>query len=148
VLERGPFVIAAVVDESSSTAPLTLNGTFIDLFSSELPVMKQKVIKPGTQGYLFDIDKIRNRQKPQVLATAARVSDEVIANGQFTFVAKSPAKTSNVMRIMLPAKPRNITAQISSHALTLTKRDWDESSQTLLLGFENYSEGVEVKITW
>jgi hypothetical protein len=148
VLERGPFVIAAVLDESTSTTPLTLNGSFIDLFSPALPVVKQKVLNPGTQGYLYDLSKIKDRQKPRVLATAARVSDENITGKQYVFTAKSPAKTNNVMRILLPVKPSEITARKGVEALKLTSQQWDEESHTLLLAFENYSEGVNVKIAW
>jgi hypothetical protein len=148
VLERGPFVIAAVLEESNSTAPLTLNGSFIDLFSPALPVVKQKVLNPGTQGYLYDLSKIKDRQKPQVLATAARVSDENITGKQYVFTAKSPAKTNNVMRILLPVKPSEITARTGVEALKFTSQQWDEESHTLLLAFENYSEGVNVKIAW
>jgi len=148
VLERGPFVIAAVLDESQSKEPLTLDGTFIDLFNPELPVLNQKVIQPGTQAYLFDVSKTENKNKPQVLAAAARITDEVAGRSLYTFIAKSPAKTNNMMRILLSAKPTKITAKTGGKDLSITKNDWDEKSKTLLLGFENYSEGVEVNISW
>jgi hypothetical protein len=41
-LERGPYIIAAVMDESTSNEPLTLKGIFIDLFDPTLPVLKEK----------------------------------------------------------------------------------------------------------
>lgn len=148
VLERGPFVIAAVLDESQSKSPVTLTGTFIDLFDPALPVLNTKTIKPNTQAYLFDVNKTENKGKPQVLAAAARVTDEVSTKKSYQFLAKSPSKTNNIMRILLTGKPTKVTASSSGKELSLTKNDWNENSKTLLLGFENFSEGVQVNISW
>ncbi|MDQ0637688.1 hypothetical protein QF042_001253 [Pedobacter sp. W3I1] len=147
VLNRGPFVIAAVVDESPSKEPLKLSGSYIDLFNPELPILNQKVIDPKTQAYLFDLNKIENKNKPQVLAAASRVTGEIIDQNGYSFIAKSPANTNNIMRILLPAKPVAITAKTNGKNLVLSKNEWDNQSKTLLLGFENYSEGVTVNIS-
>lgn len=53
LLERGPYTIAAVLDESVSDAPMELLGVYIDLFDKDLPVLTHKVIRPGEQGYLI-----------------------------------------------------------------------------------------------
>lgn len=148
VLERGPFVIAAVLDESPSKEPLALNGSFIDLFDPELPILNQKIIQPGTQSYLFDITKVENKNKPQVLAAASRVTDEIVTKNNYQFIAKSPANTNNMMRILLSSKPIKVTAKTGDKELLITNNDWDEKSKTLLLGFQNYSEGVTVNINW
>ncbi|MCZ4245516.1 hypothetical protein [Pedobacter punctiformis] len=145
VLERGPFTIAVVLNEIKDE-PMILNGQFIDLFDPALPVLEQKTIQPGTQAYLYDINKAENKGKPQVLASASRVTNEVVGKKQYSFIAKSPAKTNNMMRILLPVKPSGITAKTKGQNLSLTQNVWDEKSKTLLLGFENYSEGVEVSI--
>jgi len=53
------------------------------------------------------------------------------------------------MRILLPGKPKSVSAlQTMAGKLELQKNEWDENSKTLLLGFENYSEGVQVNIGW
>ncbi|WP_316804062.1 hypothetical protein [Pedobacter nototheniae] len=145
VLARGPFTIAAVLNEVTEE-PLTLNGLFIDLFDPTLPVLTQKIIQPGTQAYLYDINKAENKTKAQVLAAASRVTNEMVTKKQYSFIAKSPAKTNNVMRILLTSKPGVITAKTGGRNLPLIQNVWDEKSKTLLLGFENYSEGVEVNI--
>ena len=45
-------------------------------------------------------------------------------------------------------KPKEVTAGTNGKQLPLTKNEWDEKSKTLLLGFENFSEGVNVNISW
>ena len=84
----------------------------------------------------------------RVLAAAARVYDEKLGAKQYSFVVKSPAKTVNVMRILLPAKPSSVKAEKGGAEISLAKNSWDALSKTLLLEFDNYSEGVHVSITW
>ena len=143
-LERGPYTLAAVVDENAvSSEPLQLNGNYIDLFDPKLPCLKQKTVNPGEQAFLFDINAVKKRNRPQVLASASRQSDESIGKRTYSFIAKSPAETDNVMRILLPKSPKGIT--VSSNQFT---SEWDERTHTLLLQFENNPEGVHIKIEW
>ncbi|MBC7416554.1 MAG: hypothetical protein H7325_00170 [Pedobacter sp.] len=148
VLNRGPFVIAAVIDEAIDKKPLTLNGSFIDLFDPNLPILNKKIIPIGNQGYLYDLDKVGNKQKPQTLATAARITNEEVGTSSYSFVAKSPSNTNNVMRILLPKQPKDITLELNGQPLRIDKNEWDPKSKTLLLSFENYSEGVKTMIKW
>lgn len=149
LLERGPYVIAAVLNENPVTNPLTINGPVIDLFDPNLPVLNKKIIAPGTQGFLYDLNKIEDKSKPMVLAAAARVYSEVVKGNNYSFTAISPSNTINVMRIVLPSKPTSVTAALTSKEnITLTKNQWDENTNTLLIGFENFSEGVMVDIHW
>ena len=143
-LERGPYTLAAVVDEDAvSSEPLQLNGSYIDLFDPKLPCLKQKTVNPGEQAFLFNIHAVSQKNRPQVLASASRQSDEVIGKRTYSFIAKSPAETDNVMRILLPKKPKDI--KVSANQFT---SEWDADTHTLLLQFENNPEGVQVNIEW
>lgn len=143
-LERGNYVLASVVDEHAvSDKPLILKGQFIDLYTSTLPVVTKKTIRPGEQAFLFDLSRIKDKNRPQVLAAASRQYDEHATSNSYSFVSKSPKNTTNVMRILLPKAPAKvlINADKSSYK-------WDKRSKTLLVGFENNPEGVEVNINW
>ncbi|MBR5194499.1 MAG: hypothetical protein IKW37_08935 [Bacteroidaceae bacterium] len=143
-LERGPYVLASVVDESDiSKDPLILKGNYIDLFEPNLPVLNQKVVNPDEQAFLFNIDAVKNKKKPQVLASASRQYDEQTGKRSYSFIAKSPAETDNVMRILLPKQPKNV--KVSAQTFT---SEWDKATHTLLLQFENNPEGVQVNIEW
>lgn len=76
LLERGSYTIAAVLDESVSDAPMELSGVYIDLFDKDLPVLTHKVIRPGEQGYLYNVKRISGRAKAKVLCGASRIYDE------------------------------------------------------------------------
>ena len=136
-------MLASVVDENAvSNDPLVLNGSYIDLFDPTLPCLTQKTIKPGEQAFLFNIDAVQKKNRPQVLASASRQYEEQIGKKSFSFIAKSPIDTDNVMRILLPREPKQVKVSVPS------KSEWDSSTRTLLLGFENNPDGVKVDINW
>ena len=142
-LERGPYVMASVLDEGAvSNEPLVLKGGYIDLFDPTLPVLKQKEVQPGQQAFLFDINTVKEKKNPQVLAAASRQYDEARTGNIYSFVAKSPAETNNVMRALLPRKPKQVQVSVPC------QHQWDEDTHTLLLQFENLPEGVKVEIDW
>lgn len=143
-LERGNYVLASVVDENIvSNKPLVLNGQFIDLYTNTLPVVTQKTVNPGEQAFLYDLSRIKDKNHPQVIAAASRQYSEHITANSYSFVSKSPKNTTNVMRILLPKAP----AKVRINAAKASYK-WDKHSKTLLVGFENNPDGVEVSIAW
>ncbi|MES2458293.1 MAG: hypothetical protein V4594_22235 [Bacteroidota bacterium] len=146
---RGAYDIVSVIDEQEDKKPYTLKGILIDLFDPALPVLKEKVIYPGEQGFLLDIDRIKDKKKPQVLASACRIYEEVREDRSYGFVCKSPANTENSMRILLPAQPKEM--MVTDHngsVLTAVKSSWDPESKTCLMYFGNSPDGVKVKLSW
>lgn len=144
-LERGPYDLVAVMDESVSDEPVRLEGRRIDLYDPELPVCRECVIRPGEQGLYLNLDRVKHPRKAQVLAAACRTYDEQHGKRSFAFVAKSPVNTTNVMRILLPEAPKEI---LVGEKAVATDGCWDEASRTCLLRFENDPDGVAVHIAW
>lgn len=142
-LLRGPYRILAVVDEGVSDEPLTLNGMFVDMFDPQLPVLTSKVIRPGEQSLLFDIERVKNRHKPQVIVSAGRESDEKRSRHSYSYITKSPVETTNVSRVLLPSVPQSVKVD---GAEVFAPARWDERSHTYLLEFENSPEGRLVDI--
>lgn len=149
LLKRGPFDIISVMDESVSEEPYTLKGKLIDLFDPTLPVLSQKKVLPGEQAYLFNVDRVANPGIPQVLAAASRVYDEKVGKNSYSFVAKSPANTTNVMRVLLPAAPKKTTVtDAEGKAMDQVTSSWDAVSKTNFISFENNPDGVNVEFRW
>lgn len=144
-LERGPYDLVAVLDESVSDAPYEIKGTLIDLYDPTLPVYKSKKIMPGEQGLFFNVDRVENKMTPQVLAGASRVSDQKIETNSYSFVAKSPIDTKNVSRVLLPQKPKRVLVNGERKPVA---KFWDNESKTYLLEFDNDPDGVRVEIGW
>ncbi|WP_259069294.1 hypothetical protein HDF24_13815 [Mucilaginibacter sp. X4EP1] len=148
-LERGPYDIISVLDENPDSKPYTVKGPVIDLFDPQLPVLSEKVVNPGEQSLLFDLNRVVDKKQPNVLASASRIYDAKAQANSFSFVAKSPVNTLNSVRVLLPAKPAKITVTNSSgQTVTDVKSSWDESSNTLYLGFENSPDGIKTNLEW
>lgn len=147
-LKRGAYEIISVMDENEDQTPYIINGKLIDLFDPKIPVINQKKVNPGEQAFLFNIGSVENPETPQVLATAARVYDENITDKEYSFVVKSPLNTTNVMRILLPQKAEIIEAHDHFGNVIQVDVEWDEPSKTCFLSFENYPDGVNVKLSW
>jgi hypothetical protein len=148
-LERGPYDIVSVMDESVTDKPYVIKGPVIDLFDPALPVLSQKVINPGKQAFLYNISRIQNKNQPKVLASASRIYAEQTGRGTYKFISKSPAKTINSMRVLLPESPKKIILTNSKgEQLREIKSSWDAASGTCYLSFDNSPEGIQVSFTW
>jgi len=149
LLERGPFDLIAVMDESVSDHPFTVKGCFIDLYDPQLPVLSEKVVLPGEQSFLYNVGRVPDPKKPQVLASAARVYNEKINKTGYSFTAKSPLNTTNAMRVLLPYAPKTMTITDSSgQLLTGVQPAWDQTSKTCFISFENHPDGITVDFQW
>jgi hypothetical protein len=148
-LQRGPYDIVSVMDESVSNDPYVINGPVIDLFDPQLPVLTSKTVNPGQQAFLYNINRIANKKKPQMLAGACRIYNEVVKNRSYSFVAKSPLNTKNSMRVLLPAAPTKTVLTNSKGApIDNIQTTWDAASGTCYLGFDNSPDGITVSLSW
>jgi hypothetical protein len=148
-LERGPFDLIAVVDESVSEEPYDIQGLFIDLFDPQLPILTEKTVNPGEQSYLFDINRVEDKTKPQILAAASRTDIEKRTKRSYFFITKSPSNTTNVMRVLLPSAPKStLITDATGKEIDGVSCIWDEKSKTCLLSFENSPDGVNVLFKW
>lgn len=147
-LERGNYILASVMDEINDTTSMYLEGPVIDLFNPELPVLSEKILKPAEHAFLYDLKKV-DKKKPKVLCSASRIYNELFKTGFYSFIAKGPSGTWNVMMIFLPTKPQKADVlDISNNLLNNVEYDWDEKTKTLRLQFPNNSDGVNVSFAW
>ncbi len=148
-LERGAYDLVSVLDESVTSDPYRLEGTLIDLFDPSAPLLSEKVIYPGEQAFLLDVNRVSNPEKPQVLCAAAHVTDEKVISHSYQLTAKGPLNTTNVMRILLPSAPiQVVVCDVKGEKVVTASNEWDEKSRTLFLSFENDPDGVSVIIDW
>ena len=147
-LERGPYDVASVLDESVSSDPLHIKGPVIDMFDPLLPVLSEKIIIPGQQSLLYDLNRIKEKNIPKILCAASRVYDEKKGFHTYSFLTKSPSNTNNVMRVLLPSKPVSVVVKDADGKPMENNNDWDELSKTSLLQFINSADGINVEIKW
>ena len=140
-LERGPYRVIAVLDETAQERPYVAEGCLIDLYDPELPVYSRLEVAPGQQKLLYDVRKAG--RGPKVLAAGSRAYKERRSPRSFSYVCKGPQDTYNVTRVLLPSGPRAVLVNGEPWPAA-----WDEFSHTLLLRFPNHPDGVSVAMKW
>ncbi|MBR6882691.1 MAG: hypothetical protein IKN06_06970, partial [Bacteroidales bacterium] len=142
LLDRGPYKIAAALDESVSDEPYVLEGSFIDLFDPTLSIVTRKELTPGSQAFLYDLRKAP--RAPAILAAASRAYDLHRTARTFSYLCKAPAETYNVTRILLRRQPKSVLVD----GEPASDFSWDPATRTLFLRFPNTPDGVRVEIRW
>lgn len=142
-LKRGPYIIAACLEDSITDQPLELNGLFVDIFDAELPILEKVTIKPGQRAWLMDLAKLQEG-KPQPVASAARIEIWKEIDNGVEFELTSPKGINIVSRIRLPKQPAMMTVDNE----TFTTYSWHEKSKTLFFKSPATEEAQRVKILW
>jgi len=143
-LRRGPYVVAAGLDESLPDAPHRLTGRLIDLFDARLPILDAVTLTPGRRSLLLDLDRVKG-QGPVILAAACKtLGARRLPGGGFRFRAAGPDNTEAVVRLRLAAAPHAVT--LDDQPLAPGAQTWDPATHTLLLRFPNAASGHWVTI--
>ena len=108
ILRRGPYIIAAGLDESVSREPTVLSGHFVNLFDSELRAQTNFTVAPGQRCFLLDLDGVGTRQ-PKVLASACKVLPASSGPDDFTWTVEGVGDTSAVVLLKAGGKPSKVT---------------------------------------
>lgn len=141
-LRRGPYVIAAVLDETEGER-LRIRRWTVDLFDPLLRV-GSKTVEPGQVALLRAFERGAG---PTVLASASRITDVRIGSGEIAFRSQGPAATTASTRVALPAPPKSVAITRAGAAYAF-EQSWHEPSSTLLLRYENSPEGMAVRIAF
>ncbi len=142
VKERGPYLLAACLDESVSEQPLVLEGNFIDLFDAGLPILHRVSLAPGMEKWLLNLDQVRG-DAPMPLVCGGRISEWTETGDGVRFQTSSPVGVELIARLLLKKKPEKVIVQ----GEPLENWGWDESSRTLYLTYPvETAEPVEVEI--
>jgi len=108
VLRRGPYIIAAGLDESIAGAPKTLSGHFVNLFDPELQVREKVELTPGSRFFLRDLAYAPS-SSPQLLASAARALPERSPQKTLSFLVEGPAQAPAVLLLHCAQAPLAVT---------------------------------------
>lgn len=144
-LDRGPYVIASVLDESTAAQPLTLKGQFVDLFSPDLAIIQEKTLQPNERCLLFNLG-----WKPvdRIAAASARVKQFAAENGAWRFTVRGPQGTRAVVRLQLAniSNESDVSFSVGAKPPLPIEQQWDSSGHTLLMRFDNIADDVEVVV--
>ena len=108
LLRRGPYVLAAGLDESVAGEPKTLRGRWVNLFDPELRVQPAVAIAPGSRFFLVDLDALRGHG-PQVIASACKALPGKHTAHSFSLTVEGVTNTPAVVLLRVPDAPRSVT---------------------------------------
>lgn len=144
-LHRGPYIIAACLEESISDQPLELKGLFVDIFNVQLPVIEKMTVCPGQRVWLMDINKLQT-DKAEPVASSARIEvwNEMDNGVEFEFASAKGVKI--VSRNRLPKQP--VIMRIDGNPFT--DYIWHEKSKTVFFELPAKEEAhiAKIKIGW
>jgi hypothetical protein len=140
-LRRGPYLVAAGMDELAHEQAVVLPGQYVDLFDARLSIRVDPAIAPGTRWLLYDLSRCPER--PWVIAAAGRVRQESWEGRCLSCLIEGMEGTTCSVRARIPAEPLQVTAggERAWHA-------WDARSQTVLIRFANRPAGSLVEVAW
>ena len=148
IVRRGDLVAAHAFDKNQ-----TLDGTYINLYSGELTVLKNPTVLKNDSVVLYDISGL-DLSVPRLAYTAGRIQEgslEETANSM-TYTVTSAGNTILSNRIALPkgVYPQSveIVNTVTSTEISILKYLYDKDSHTVLIMFDGSTNPQEVTITF
>ncbi|MDB6064541.1 MAG: hypothetical protein JWR26_749 [Pedosphaera sp.] len=108
LLQRGPYVIAAGLDESIGGDAKILHGRFVNLFDPELHVLRTVKLTPGSRFFLRDLDAAPT-PGTQVLASACKTLPLKHDNSTLSFMFEGVGNTPAVLLLHATKPPQSVT---------------------------------------
>ena len=101
MLQRGPYLIAAVQDVPTGQPPVVLKGAFVDLFDGDLPVREMVTLTPGQYYLLYDLN--RSSANCRAILATGRVEREVWSSQGGQVLICTPPHIHGQLILRLPA---------------------------------------------
>jgi mRNA-degrading endonuclease RelE of RelBE toxin-antitoxin system len=148
MLQRGPYRIAAVLDESISSVPLVIKGSFVDLFDPSLKVLEYIQLKPDENALLYDLNYDPKEQEVKIVAASSRIEEINQHENGFEMIVKGPEKIKAVARLFCPKQPIEAMLVIGNVRESIIC-EWHEGSKTVFLNYIHSStEQTKVVVKW
>jgi hypothetical protein len=132
LIRRGPYLIAAGLDESTEGNPRALHGRFVNLFDSELRVLNDVSIDPGSRWFLLDLEGARG-DRPHLLASACRALPQKQTGDQISFTVEGVGQTPAIVLLESIKAPLAVTLD----GKNLTTFEYSANERLLWIHFEN-----------
>jgi hypothetical protein len=141
LLRRGPYVVAAGMDESLDDKPRELEGRFVNLFDPELGVQTKVTLSPGSRFFLLDLD-LAHARDAHLLASACKALPKEKTSNRMSYLVEGVGETPAIVLLECPKAPLRVTLAGQSVA------DFSYSAEETLLRihFENDVVARELKV--
>lgn len=145
VMKRGVYTVTAVLDETEFSKPHVLDGMYIDMYTTDLYVVKNPVLEVGSVGLYYNLADIDRSKFADVLAAAARIDKFSATARSCRFKATANEDSICAVRLYVKRVPKSVSAVCMKSPVSVEWKFYEESS-TVLLNFTNSPDSVDVKI--
>ena len=146
VMKRGPYRIAAVMEESVSDKPLTLEGRFADLLSEDYRIVERKVVPPGETALLFDLND-PGLPACRPVASTARIEYMTETEDGYRIRCRTAEGIRIRLLLRLPAPVTRAEAMDAAGTPVSPERlVWDGASRTLNLVFPAAASPADIHL--
>lgn len=143
LLRRGPYVIAAGMDESIAGQPRELAGRFVNLFDSTLSVQTNLTINPGSRQFCLDLDMAQTG-KTHLLASACKALLKTTTRKEISFTVEGVAHTPAIVLLESSKRPQSVTL----NGKKLEAFEYSAKEKLLWIHFENETSPRELVINF
>jgi len=130
LLRRGPYLVAAGLDESAIKDTRRVEGRFINLFDPELLVRKEVELKPSSRFFLVDLERLP-KSGDYIVASGCKSLVREQSAERITIATEGVEQTPGIALLRTDRKPKSIT--IDGEAV----RDWKYEDHLLWVKFQN-----------
>ena len=141
LMERGPFVIGAVLDEIEDSGEMLVSGTYIDMLDHRFSVVTDPVLRPGEVGLW------RRAEENGILAATGRVSNCSADEHGIQFDLRGPSPMLAAVRLKTKNGFATATVKAGDEVIPCTVQT-EQAANTALLNFEMPAGGATVEIKW
>jgi hypothetical protein len=145
LLRRGPYIVAAGLDESIEGDARVLNGRFVNLFDSALRVENTISLTPGSRFLLLDLDEAARAdrwQKVRLLASACKAYPMQHEGDACSMMVEGVGDTEAILLFRAPKRPSKVTLA----GQNLTTFGYSESDRLLWIHCPNEATPCELAI--
>ena len=141
LLRRGPYVVAAGLDESIAGGPKILHGRFVNLLDPDLRVHDTVPLSPASRYFLLDLETAGGHD-PQVLASACKALPASHEANGMSWTVEGVAKSPAVVLVRNAEAPHAITLD----GKPISNFDYSTMNRLLWIRFTNESRPRELRV--
>lgn len=138
-VERERYTVAACLDESISDEPLVLHGLFADMYSPCFNIVTEKILNPGENALLCNIDRIK--EKTDIIGTSIRVNKMDVNDTVIYIEAQGADSMTASIRIKTDFKPTY--AKLDGKIIDF---EYEDIANTVLLRFTSETKLRKIEI--
>jgi len=143
LVRRGPYVIAAGLDEAGDSAAYELRGRFVSLFDPDLRVSNRFALEPGRRAFLLDLAVLKPK-RPQVLAAACKTLLREQSGRQLKIAVEGVGNTPAVVLLHSPSRPELVELE----GKPLDAIEYSSAEKLLWIRFPNEPRQRELMIRY